>query len=44
MQQLAAVSEDPSLTQMLNSPSFWNDLDLSAGNLALPGGNPSNLQ
>ena len=43
MQQLAAVSEDPSLIQMLNSPSFWNDLDLSAGNLALPGGNPSNL-
>ena len=44
IQQLAAVSEDPSLIQMLNSPSFWNDLDLSAGNLALPGGNPSNLQ
>ena len=42
MQQLAAVSDDPNLTQMLDSPSFWNDLGLSAGNLALPGGNPSN--
>lgn len=44
MQQLAAVSEDPSLIQMLNSPSFWNDLDLSAGSLALPDGNPSSSQ
>lgn len=44
MQQLAAVSDNPNLIQMLNSPSFWHDLDLSAGSLVLSGGNPSNSQ
>ena len=33
MQQLAAVSDNPSLTQIMNSPSFWSDLGLSAGDI-----------
>ena len=43
--RLAAVSDDPSLSQMMNSPSFWNGLALpSSGNFALPGDSPSNLR
>ena len=40
---LAAVSNDPSLTQMMNSPSFWENFDLTvAGGIPSPsGGNPS---
>ena len=42
---LAAVSDNPSLSQMMNSPSFWDGLALpSSSNLALPGDSPSNLQ
>lgn len=44
--QLAAVSNDPSLTQMMNSPSFWENFDSTvAGGIPSPtGGNPSGLQ
>ena len=40
---LAAVSNDPSLTQMMNSPSFWENFDLTvAGGIPSPSGdNPS---
>ena len=34
--QLAAVSDNPSLTWMMNSPSFWESLDLSAGDIPSP--------
>lgn len=45
-QQLAAVSDDPSLTQVLDSSSFWENLDFSAaGDIASPfGDNQSNAQ
>ena len=41
--QLAAVSNDSSLTRMMNSPSFWENFDLTvAGGIPSPsGGNPS---
>ncbi|BCR87428.1 uncharacterized protein ACHE_31415S [Aspergillus chevalieri] len=41
--QLAAVSNDPSLTQMMNSPSFWENFDSAvAGGIPSPvGGNQS---
>ena len=41
--QLAAVSNDPSLTQMMNSPSFWENFDSTvAGGIPSPtGDNPS---
>ena len=41
--QLAAVSNDPSLTQMMNSPYFWEDFDLAVadGIPSSSGGNPS---
>ena len=44
--QLAAVSNDPSLTQMMNSPSFWENFDSAvAGGIPSPtGGNPSSSQ
>lgn len=44
--QLAAVSNDPSLTQMMNSPSFWENFDSTvAGGIPSPtGGNPSGSQ
>ena len=43
--QLAAVSDNSSLTQMMNSPSFWKNLDLSAGDIPSPcRDNPSNAQ
>ena len=40
--QLAAVSNDPSLTQMMNSPSFWENFDSAvAGGIPSPtGDNP----
>ena len=48
VQQLAATSENPDFSQMLEelnhvSPSFWNDPSV-AGILALPGDNPSSSQ
>ena len=44
--QLAAVSNDPSLTQMMNSPSFWENFDSTvAGGIPSPSdGNPSSLR
>ena len=41
--QLAAVSNNPSLTQMMNSPSFWENFDSAvAGGIPSPtGDNPS---
>ena len=41
--QIAAVSNDPSLTQMMNSPSFWENFDSAvAGGIPSPiGDNPS---
>lgn len=44
--RLAAVSNDPSLTQMMNSPSFWEKFDSAvAGGIPSPtGGNPSSSQ
>ena len=36
MQQLAAMSDDPSLTQMMNSPSFWSNIGLSVGDIPSP--------
>ena len=45
MQQLAAVSDDPSLTQMMNSPLFWSDIGLSVGDIPSPcRDNPSSVQ
>ena len=41
---LAATTEDSTLSQMVLSPSFWDNFDLSASNFALPGGNPSSSQ
>jgi Spy/CpxP family protein refolding chaperone len=41
--QLAAVSDDPSLTQLVGSPSFWANFDLSAGGtVPQAGDSPSN--
>lgn len=34
--QLAAMSDDPSLTQMMNSPLFWSDISLSTGDIPSP--------
>ncbi|BCR90160.1 uncharacterized protein ACHE_60046A [Aspergillus chevalieri] len=44
--QLASMSDDPSLTQMLNSPSFWENFDSAvAGGIPSPtGGNQSSSQ
>ena len=43
--QLAAVSDNPSLTQIMNSPSFWENLDLSTGDIPSPcHDNPSSVQ
>ncbi|BCR89217.1 uncharacterized protein ACHE_50415A [Aspergillus chevalieri] len=44
--QLASVSNDPSLTQMMNSPSFWENFDSAvAGGIPSPtGGNQSSSQ
>lgn len=41
--QLAAVSDDPSLIQLVGSPSFWANLDLSVGGtFPQAGDSPSN--
>ena len=41
--QLAAVSDIPSFSQVMNDPSFWANVDFSAGGIAEPaGGSPSN--
>ncbi|ODM21419.1 hypothetical protein SI65_02262 [Aspergillus cristatus] len=44
--QLASMSDDPSLTQMMNSPSFWENFDSAVtGGIPSPtGGNQSSLQ
>ena len=43
--QLVAVSDNPSLTQMMNSPSFWETLNLSTGDIPSPcHDNPSSAQ
>ena len=44
--QIAAVSSGPSLSQMMDSPSFWENLDFSAvGDIASPSGdNCPNVQ
>ncbi|BCR92650.1 uncharacterized protein ACHE_80550S [Aspergillus chevalieri] len=44
--QLAAVTDDPSLSQMMNSPSFWENFDSAvAGGIPSPtGGNQSSSQ
>ena len=34
--QLAAILEGPSLTQVMNSPSFWENLDFSACGIVPP--------
>jgi hypothetical protein len=36
--QLATTSDDPSLTQMIGSPSFWQSVDFST--LGISGGTP----
>ena len=36
MQQLATVSDNPSLTQMMNSPLFWSNIGLSVGDIPSP--------
>ena len=37
---ISATWEDPSLTQMVASPSFWENLDFSAvGDIGSPSGN-----
>ena len=43
---ISATWEDPSLTQMMASPSFWENLDLSAvGDIGSPSGDiHSNVQ
>ena len=43
--QLAATLEGPSLTQAMNSPSFWENLDFSACGIVSPsGGNHPDAQ
>ncbi|KAI9038426.1 uncharacterized protein KD926_010845 [Aspergillus affinis] len=41
--QLAAVSSDPTLSQLMNDPAFWSVFDLSAagGTVEPTGGTPS---
>ena len=36
--QLAAILKGPSLTQVMNSPSFWKNLDFSACGIVSPSG------
>ena len=43
--QLATMSDDPSLTQIMNSPLFWSDIGLSVGDIPSPCcDNPSSAQ
>ena len=42
--QLATTSESPSLTQAMNSPSFWENLDFSTyGIVSPPNNNPPDV-